>query len=302
MTKPGPRKSKTPPPGCEISHPNDIASADTAISNILCGSVKLFTTRCNHEQIKSTGGCIVEIIGEQNPDHFFVGTQDTDMRKNLASAVFNLPAIILEQVPGAPLIFGLRNALFLEPPSASTSSMPKILKKNAMLLKKRTKNLLETQETGGSSDENGDPKNESLEIETKRYNGRKGMSIKDRLQIKRMKAKGICTSITNKEQHLILSDKDVAHKVQQESGESIYVQGLSLAYADRMEEAPCLVASFWIPIPLTPNAPRHARCLDNEIRCGWTAFGNAAGKVTDSPVMEHIEAMSKMEPPNLTPS
>lgn len=87
---------------------NDIASADTAISNILCGSVKLFTTRCvlselkrlgksyteslqavnrlmiarcNHEQIKSAGGCIVEIIGEQNPDHFFVGTQDTDMRK-----------------------------------------------------------------------------------------------------------------------------------------------------------------------------------------------------------------------------
>ncbi|KAG5236704.1 rRNA-processing protein [Salix suchowensis] len=77
---------------------NNIAPADTAISNILGGSVKLFTTRsapfcfsfinrlmiarCDHEQIKNAEGCIVEIIGETNLDHFFVGTQDTDMRKN----------------------------------------------------------------------------------------------------------------------------------------------------------------------------------------------------------------------------
>uniref|UniRef100_A0A6N2LRU4 Uncharacterized protein n=1 Tax=Salix viminalis TaxID=40686 RepID=A0A6N2LRU4_SALVM len=60
---------------------NNIAPADTAISNILGGSVKLFTTRCDHEQMKNAEGCIVEIIGENNLDHFFVGTQDTDMRK-----------------------------------------------------------------------------------------------------------------------------------------------------------------------------------------------------------------------------
>ncbi|KAB5538088.1 hypothetical protein DKX38_015621 [Salix brachista] len=60
---------------------NNIAPADTAISNILGGSVKLFTTRCDHEQMKNAEGCIVEIIGEDNLDHFFVGTQDTDMRK-----------------------------------------------------------------------------------------------------------------------------------------------------------------------------------------------------------------------------
>ena len=31
--------------------------------------------------MKNAEGCIVEIIGENNLDHFFVGTQDTDMRK-----------------------------------------------------------------------------------------------------------------------------------------------------------------------------------------------------------------------------
>jgi len=40
-----------------------------------------FNGRCDHEQIKNAEGCIVEIIGENNPDHFYVGTQDTDMRK-----------------------------------------------------------------------------------------------------------------------------------------------------------------------------------------------------------------------------
>ncbi|KAJ6359070.1 hypothetical protein OIU76_000725 [Salix suchowensis] len=104
---------------------NNIAPADTTISNILGGSVKLFSPKsgpfcfsfslcsktrgnvgfsfvsvvvfgvvdfifwvfdaefdgCDHEQMKNAEGCIVEIIGEINLDHFFVGTQDTDMQK-----------------------------------------------------------------------------------------------------------------------------------------------------------------------------------------------------------------------------
>uniref|UniRef100_A0A6N2LV67 Uncharacterized protein n=1 Tax=Salix viminalis TaxID=40686 RepID=A0A6N2LV67_SALVM len=42
---------------------------------------RLMIARCDHEQMKNAQGCIVEIIGENNLDHFFVGTQDTDMRK-----------------------------------------------------------------------------------------------------------------------------------------------------------------------------------------------------------------------------
>ncbi|KAB5548354.1 hypothetical protein DKX38_011760 [Salix brachista] len=42
---------------------------------------RLMIARCDHEQMKNAEGCIVEIIGENNLDHFFVGTQDTDIRK-----------------------------------------------------------------------------------------------------------------------------------------------------------------------------------------------------------------------------
>jgi Ca2+/Na+ antiporter len=47
-----------------------------------------FNGRCDHEQIKNAEGCIVEIIGENNPDHFYVGTQDTDMRKKFQEVSF----------------------------------------------------------------------------------------------------------------------------------------------------------------------------------------------------------------------
>ncbi|XP_073267467.1 uncharacterized protein [Populus alba] len=138
--------------------------------------------RRDHEQMKSAEGCIAEIFGEYNPEHF-LGTQDTDMRKKF------------QEVPGVPLIFGLRNALFLEPPSAFQQQLGKnseaqshMSEFEAMFLKKRTKNLLEIQETGGSSDEKRS-KNENLEIEPKRYTARKGMNVKDRPQIKKKKAK-----------------------------------------------------------------------------------------------------------------
>ncbi|KAJ6728295.1 ZINC FINGER HIT DOMAIN CONTAINING PROTEIN 1 [Salix koriyanagi] len=42
---------------------------------------RLMIARCDHEQMKNAEGYIMEIIGEINLDHFFVGTQDTDMRK-----------------------------------------------------------------------------------------------------------------------------------------------------------------------------------------------------------------------------
>lgn len=34
--------------------------------------------------------CILEIIGEKNPEHFFVATQDTDLRRKLLQ-VSNVP-------------------------------------------------------------------------------------------------------------------------------------------------------------------------------------------------------------------
>lgn len=49
--------------------------------------------------------CIEDVVGEGNAEHFFVATQDADLRKKF------------REVPGVPLIYGLKNSLFIEQPS-----------------------------------------------------------------------------------------------------------------------------------------------------------------------------------------
>jgi len=78
--------------------------------------------------------------------------------------------------------------------------------KEVALLKKRTKDLVENWEIGDSSDENGGPEDENLEMQPQKYSSRKGMKVKDRPQFKRNKAKVYCllqaclllTSLTDK--------------------------------------------------------------------------------------------------------
>ncbi|XP_065856919.1 uncharacterized protein [Euphorbia lathyris] len=194
---------------------NRIAPADKAVSSILSGPVKLFTTRCvlaelkrlgnsysesllaarqlmtarcDHEKIKSAEACIVDIIGESNPEHFFVATQDFDMRKKFW------------EVPGVPLIYGLRNALLLEPPSSfqhefvknSEKERSHVTEREYKLLKQRTKSILQNEEPEHSSDENEDSRDQTSEMQPVKMNHRanKGMEIKDRIQFKRKRAKG----------------------------------------------------------------------------------------------------------------
>lgn len=66
-------------------------------------SANLITTWCDHENCKCVIDCITEVNGESK--HFFVATQDTDLRR------------YLQKISGIPLIYALRNALFLEQPS-----------------------------------------------------------------------------------------------------------------------------------------------------------------------------------------
>lgn len=188
---------------------NRIIPADDALSNTLAAPVKLFTTkcvidelkrigqshsealeaahklaiaRCEHEKLKSADACLMEVIGEKNPEHFFVASQDVDLRKKL------------QEVPGVPLLFGLRNALLLEPPSAfqrqfvktSEEARSHMNESEFKMLKKSTKNILET-----SSNKNEELENQKLEMQTdkKTHYARKGMGIKDRPQFKRKRAK-----------------------------------------------------------------------------------------------------------------
>ncbi|XP_030450080.2 uncharacterized protein LOC115672416 [Syzygium oleosum] len=194
---------------------NKIAPADKALSDILSAPVKLYTTRCVHNELRRLGDshahsldaikhlaiarcdhegkmkadcCILEIIGEKNPEHFFVATQDTDLRRKLL------------QIPGVPAIYGLRNALFLEQPSTSQRQFVKTSEEGRLhmtglehkMLKKRTANILGAKESKDSSDEQEDFGEQYLESSavTKPQAVKKEIGVKDKVQFKRKKAKG----------------------------------------------------------------------------------------------------------------
>ncbi|KAK7385849.1 hypothetical protein VNO78_31765 [Psophocarpus tetragonolobus] len=197
---------------------NRITPADTAIGHILSAGVKLYTTRCVlaelkrlgsaysealeaahklivarcvHDKCMSADACIMEVVGEKNSEHFFIASQDTDLRKKL------------QEVPGVPLIFGLRNALFLEPPSTFQREYVKtseegrlhMTEKEYQIFKDRVMNKLNGEETNDSITEimeNEDSGDQTINAQTikKSITARNRMEIKDKPQFKRKKAKG----------------------------------------------------------------------------------------------------------------
>lgn len=65
----------------------------------------LATAECEHDKVVSAVNCFISLIGDKNPEHYFVATQDADLREKL------------REIPGVPVIYGLKNSLFIEKPS-----------------------------------------------------------------------------------------------------------------------------------------------------------------------------------------
>ncbi|KAK8587741.1 hypothetical protein V6N12_022221 [Hibiscus sabdariffa] len=193
---------------------NDLTPADKALSNCLSAPVMLFTTscvlaelkklgaaqsascqaarklavaRCDHEKKVSADACIEEVIGENNLEHFFVATQDADLRKKL------------QKVPNVPLIFGLRNALFLEKQSKFQDDFVKSSEEKRLHLTEKEFKALEKRITSDSAnvDEEDSVDEEGLGHHnpglqphiTRNYSGKEG-DVKDRVRFKRKRAKG----------------------------------------------------------------------------------------------------------------
>ncbi|BFG30878.1 hypothetical protein CerSpe_171520 [Prunus speciosa] len=178
---------------------NRITPADKALSNILGAPVMLFTTkcaiselkkqdlRCDHERAMSADDCIMDIIGQNNPEHFFVATQHADLREKIL------------KIPGVPAIYALRTALFLEAPSAAQRQFVKTSEEQRLhmtdleyeMLTKGTKNMSTSHQEKDRSDEDGFG-DQNLEVQAleKKHTARKGLGVKDKVQFKRKKAKG----------------------------------------------------------------------------------------------------------------
>ncbi|KAK9087709.1 hypothetical protein Syun_030103 [Stephania yunnanensis] len=186
-----------------------------AFASTLGGPVKLFTTRCviaelkrlgascsqsfqaannlavarcDHEKRKSAVDCILDVLGDNNIEHFFVASQDVELRKSL------------REKPSVPVIYGLRKALLLEPPSDFQRQVVKSAEEKHLnmtdlehkLLQKRTKIGMGNYTVNDDFDKLeslGDRHVESqtLTLSNTRQNG---LGVKDRPQFKRKKAKG----------------------------------------------------------------------------------------------------------------
>lgn len=115
--------------------------------------------------------------------------------------------ICLLQVPGVPLIFGLRNALFLESPSAFQRQYVKtseegrlhMTQKEYQIFKDRVMNRLTGEEANHSISqimENDDSEDQTINVQAvkKGITARNRMEIKDKPQFKRKRAKVIIYS------------------------------------------------------------------------------------------------------------
>ncbi|ERN19922.1 rRNA-processing protein UTP23 homolog [Amborella trichopoda] len=150
-------------------------------SDSLQSARNLPVTRCNHELMQSARNCIEAIIGSNNLDHFFVATQDPYIRKKF------------QQIPGAPVIFGLRNTLFLDPPSAYQRQFVKSSEDERSHMNEWEQKIVgnsKKQDVEKGVAVSNDAGKEVL-VATKSKNNRKGMlDVKDKVRFKRKKAKG----------------------------------------------------------------------------------------------------------------
>uniref|UniRef100_A0A1D1YA84 rRNA-processing protein UTP23 n=1 Tax=Anthurium amnicola TaxID=1678845 RepID=A0A1D1YA84_9ARAE len=189
--------------------------ADDALAKLLCGQVTLFSSRCITAELKSLGEphsesfqasqhlkvarcehekrvnaatCVESIVRDGNTNHYFVATQDTELRRKL------------REIPGVPVIFGLNNALFLEQPSAQQREFVKsseeerlhISRSEFQMIKKRElKNSSPEQTVPGSAGARDIVRSDVGIEQTARLHTAKGrLDLMDKQKFKRKKAKG----------------------------------------------------------------------------------------------------------------
>ncbi|CAM8943646.1 unnamed protein product [Rhodiola kirilowii] len=151
---------------------------------------KLGVARCGHEKRIGAEACFLEVIGADNPEHFFVATQDAELRNNL------------QQKPGVPLLYGLHKALLLETPSAfqkefAAASEEKRLHMTKLEHKLLKKRMDKDSVAGGATegDLNGKEATEAFATSERQQGNqkvnhrRKPLGVSDKPQFKRKKAK-----------------------------------------------------------------------------------------------------------------
>ncbi|WOL18935.1 rRNA-processing protein [Canna indica] len=157
----------------------ELRSLGESHSEALEAAQELITARCDHENRVSALVCVESVIGETNSEHFFVATQDVDMRKKF------------REVPGVPVIYGLRNSLFIEQPSSKQKEFVKSTEEKrlhmneAEYLKLHKKNLKDEMANNSENDMAEEP-----QVRKNISTAKRMLGVAEKSKFKRKMAKG----------------------------------------------------------------------------------------------------------------
>ncbi|GLJ25621.1 hypothetical protein SUGI_0490810 [Cryptomeria japonica] len=165
---------------------NELKKLGESFSGTVLATRRLTTARCNHEMLKSAAECLEAMVGTDNPEHFFIATQDAGLRRKF------------RQVPGVPVLLVQKNSLLLETPSDYQHQVARMSEAERMHMNEREYKVLETREakkieshvdSASAHDMSGDELPKKIESEDN-SNSRRMLAVKDQPRFKRKKAKG----------------------------------------------------------------------------------------------------------------
>ncbi|XP_024543221.1 rRNA-processing protein UTP23 homolog [Selaginella moellendorffii] len=139
----------------------ELKKLGTSFSDTLNAARKLHLAKCDHEPAKGGSECLESLVESFNPEHFFVATQDGDLRQKL------------RVMPGCAVVYSKKTSLCVEPPSEFQQQFAKEEESKRESLKCREQRLL----SHTSEDEELPKRSKSL-------------MVRDRPTFKRKRAKG----------------------------------------------------------------------------------------------------------------
>ncbi|KAG6542520.1 hypothetical protein Mapa_015991 [Marchantia paleacea] len=100
-------------------------------SGTVMAARRLDIAKCNHEPTVSAAECVEAMIGNSNPEHFFIATQDFELRKRI------------RKVPGGGLIFAQNTGLIMEPPSPQQVAYARMSEAERLHMAEREQKIIE---------------------------------------------------------------------------------------------------------------------------------------------------------------
>ncbi|CAM6118063.1 unnamed protein product [Calypogeia fissa] len=151
-------------------------------SGTVLAARRLDIAKCDHDPLLPAVDCMEAMVGTTNPDHYYVATQDIELRRKL------------RKVAGGAIIFLQNTGLILEPPSAVQISYARLSEGERLHLASREAKVLEERAKlkhaqvadGGAV---GDPSVSSA-APVLSEEDQKIAEVKELLKLKRKRAKG----------------------------------------------------------------------------------------------------------------